>query len=63
MPLFLRSRVIHAHIDPALFQFINHLIKSLGTDLWSNRAINPGNIIIALIGRSMVIICSNRILF
>ena len=38
-------------------------MKSLGTDVWSNGAINPGNIIIALIGRAMVIVGPNRVLF
>ncbi len=61
--LFLRSRVIGAHINPTFFEFINHLVEALCSDVGSHSTIDPGNIIVALIWWAVVIVGSNRILF
>jgi hypothetical protein len=55
--------VIHAHVDATLFEFVNHLIESLGTDVWSHSPIYPGNVVIALIWRPMVVVRANGVFF
>ncbi len=61
--LFSRRRMIHAHVDAACAQLIQHLGQALLARLAVLRTRDPREVVIALVGRSMIIIGPQSLIF
>ena len=55
--------MVHPHIDATLLELVQHLVQSLLANLLPNSTGDPRQIVIALIGRPVVIISTQAILF
>lgn len=61
--LFSRRRMVHAHVDAAFAQLIQHLGQALLARLALFRTRNPREVVIALVGRSMIEIGPQSLIF
>ncbi len=52
--------MIHAHVDPAQFQFFEHLVDPLLSSFGALRPTDPGQVVVSLVEGTLVVALGQR---